>query len=342
MRTPHLKPLPPLHALLALTFILVAPLALTGCAGGGDHDGPAGDTAGEAPAPGGSGDAAAEISTWQAKRDESARASAMSPFTAVESYYVDEGVTAKIGTDGSRIVRDPEPSLSTMAAITYRDDAFWIEPVGGSRAAFVHLVDEEGEPEAGGTEVDEPRRIEGEEVVSMDRFFFALSPQSGFGRIIAYDPESAMKKEFHGFKWFPPAPGLRVMARWVAAAEPAEVTVGTSRGLEKTFFRAGHLEFEVDGTPQTLVALTDGPNPEKGDSLFLPFQDMTTGKETYQIGRYISVSFRGEGEEHLIDFNKATNPLCNYSTHYNCPLPPDENRLSVAIRAGEMTYPAHG
>ena len=115
----------------------------------------------------------------------------------------------------------------------------------------------------------------------------------------------------------------------------------TSRGLQKTFHRAGTFEFSVAGTAQRLVALASSAVPEPGEELFIPFRDATTGKETYDIGRYLSVEYEGEGEGHLLDFNTATNPLCNYSPHYNCPLPPKENVVTVAIRAGEMAYPKH-
>jgi hypothetical protein len=135
---------------------------------------------------------------------------------------------------------------------------------------------------------------------------------------------------------------MKVAATWVPASDPEELTIGTSRGLEKSFYRAGWFEFTVDGSVQRLAGLAESPDPEPGTRLFCPFQDATTGKETYEIGRYISITFNGAGEEHWIDFNHATNPFCNYSPHYNCPLPPKENRLTVAIRAGEMAYPIHG
>ncbi|RPJ79624.1 MAG: DUF1684 domain-containing protein, partial [Acidobacteria bacterium] len=59
----------------------------------------------------------------------------------------------------------------------------------------------------------------------------------------------------------------------------------------------------------------------------------------YDVGRYLFVPFAGADARHVLDFNKAGNPLCNYSPHYNCPIPLPENRLPVPIRAGEMKYP---
>lgn len=74
--------------------------------------------------------------------------------------------------------------------------------------------------------------------------------------------------------------------------------------------------------------------------LFLPFTDATTGKESYHAGRYIDLKMEDiiDGKV-VIDFNKAYNPYCAYVTgRYNCPIPPSENNLSIAIIAGEKDY----
>ena len=73
----------------------------------------------------------------------------------------------------------------------------------------------------------------------------------------------------------------------------------------------------------------------------MAFRDATTGTETYDVGRYLFIPFAGAEAAYVLDFNEATNPLCNYSPHYNCPIPLRENVLPVPIRAGEMKYPAH-
>ncbi len=39
-----------------------------------------------------------------------------------------------------------------------------------------------------------------------------------------------------------------------------------------------------------------------------------------------------------IDFNDAYNPYCAYNELYSCPIPPAENRINVAITAGEKNY----
>ncbi|MGZ3839508.1 MAG: DUF1684 domain-containing protein [Flavisolibacter sp.] len=74
--------------------------------------------------------------------------------------------------------------------------------------------------------------------------------------------------------------------------------------------------------------------------LFLPFTDQTTGKETYHGGRYLDIRMEDiQNGTVVLDFNRAYNPYCAYVTgKFNCPLPPKENQLSLAIRAGEKDY----
>lgn len=71
----------------------------------------------------------------------------------------------------------------------------------------------------------------------------------------------------------------------------------------------------------------------------LPFQDATSGHESYGAARFLDLEEPAAGETTLtLDFNEAYNPLCNYSPAWNCPLPPPENHLAPAVRAGERAY----
>ena len=94
----------------------------------------------------------------------------------------------------------------------------------------------------------------------------------------------------------------------------------------------GVLEFTLQGQPLRLSAFKEVGEAE--DRLFVPFTDLTSGKETYQAGRYLDIS-RARTGVYVVDFNLAYNPYCYYNPTYDCPYPPRENRLQVAIRAGE-------
>ena len=78
---------------------------------------------------------------------------------------------------------------------------------------------------------------------------------------------------------------------------------------------------------------------EEKNYLFLLFSDATSGEESYGAGRYIDCTLEDiHGSHFVLDFNKAYNPYCAYTVGYNCPIPPKENDLPVAIRAGEKNY----
>lgn len=119
-------------------------------------------------------------------------------------------------------------------------------------------------------------------------------------------------------------------------SEPFELTT-SNPDRKKWYVRYAILHFTVQGQEQTLevyrsVAL-QGIAKYK-DHLFLPFTDLTSGGSTYGGGRYLDLEVP-EGDTLTIDFNLAYNPYCAYrSDGWSCPIPPDANRLDVAIEAG--------
>ncbi len=116
----------------------------------------------------------------------------------------------------------------------------------------------------------------------------------------------------------------------------------TYSGKTKTFRQYGTAMFIINDTIitlsiyQNLKLLED---PKHKNLLFIPFTDATSYIETYAGGRYIDVEI-GDivNNKLIIDFNKCYNPYCAYATGYNCPIPPLENRMDVAIKAGEKLF----
>lgn len=91
----------------------------------------------------------------------------------------------------------------------------------------------------------------------------------------------------------------------------------------------GDIDIDIAGEHYTLQAFYD-----EGPSI-LVFADPTNGKETYGAGRFLYVDFVPDSDQVILDFNRAWVPPCGYSIHYNCPLPPQQNRIAVPVRAGE-------
>ena len=104
--------------------------------------------------------------------------------------------------------------------------------------------------------------------------------------------------------------------------------------------RYGYFEFQVGSKDCRLQVYRLEDSAARGASLFVPFRDSTSGQETYGAGRYIDLKENTSGIYDL-DFNRAYNPSCAYNSTYSCPVPPAENTLKVAIRAGEKKYSGH-
>ena len=112
----------------------------------------------------------------------------------------------------------------------------------------------------------------------------------------------------------------------------------TSSGEPRRMQLVGTLEFTLRGETRSLGAFVpDGT--EQITTLFVPFADQTTGKETYAAGRYLDIDPTSTGY-YTIDFNRAYNPYCAYSPTFECPFPPSSNRLTTEVRAGEKAPPA--
>ncbi len=145
-------------------------------------------------------------------------------------------------------------------------------------------------------------------------------------------------EDFDGPRFFPPAPEWRLAARLDAtvpgAGEHAEVA--TSTGKLRHMHVVGDVVFEKDGAEHRLTGYV---SERDGHAvLFMPFRDATSGVETYGSGRYVEAALDEEEPDASVDldFNFAYNPSCAFSPAYDCPYPPPQNRLSIAVRAGEM------
>ena len=159
-----------------------------------------------------------------------------------------------------------------------------------------------------------------------------------FGSAESPLPE-AERSAFAGLPYFPYDSTMAVAAALVPAVSTDTVSFPTSTGELRPMVRAGQLVFTAGGVERRLVAYTQvgpgagAPAPGAGE-LFVPFRDETSGGETYGGGRYLDLPVAPLGA-YALDFNRAYHPYCVYSDAYSCPLPPAENTLALAVRAGE-------
>ena len=145
----------------------------------------------------------------------------------------------------------------------------------------------------------------------------------------------AQRASFSGLVYYDVDSRMRVPASLTETPGATQVIeMDTTAGNRDRFRVIGRLEFTLNGAKHSLTAFI----PETATDarrLFVPFGDTTNRVETYGGGRYLDLKRTSTGLYDL-DFNYAYNPFCVYDVRYECPLPPRENRLPVAIRAGEQ------
>ncbi|MGH2496712.1 MAG: DUF1684 domain-containing protein [Ktedonobacteraceae bacterium] len=190
--------------------------------------------------------------------------------------------------------------------------------------------------------------LAGEDAVETWRRF-----RAGRDELFAAHPQSALDEEqrgqFRALSYFPYNPAMCVIARVETNIEAATFTVAMNAQEPMTMTRAARLYFEVEGQAASLSVYWLNVY---GGGLFLPFRDATCPEESYGGGRYLFDTIKGSDflpvsnsatkDRILLDFNYAYNPSCAYNSKWVCPLSPPENRLRVAIRAGEKNFSLEG
>ena len=169
-----------------------------------------------------------------------------------------------------------------------------------------------------------------------------LDSMQAFQKAYVDSHEVVGKNDKQFIHFFSVDPGMRIWCTFTPAKNAKWFSMKTSGTSSQVYRKYGLLTFRIHDTllqlnvyqSQSLMA-----SEEYADYLFIPFTDATTGKDSYGGGRYIDQKMGDiRNNKLLLDFNKAYNPYCAYTTGYNCPIPPAENNLAIAIRAGEKAY----
>lgn len=156
--------------------------------------------------------------------------------------------------------------------------------------------------------------------------------------------ESPLTKEdlqtFKSLEFFPIEEKFAVIASFKKARKSKAFKMKTTTSRLPEYKKYGELHFELDGKKLVLNVYQNIELIKKRgyeDYLFLPFTDLSCGKESYIGGRYIDMRIP-KSDQVLLDFNRAYNPYCAYNYKYSCPLVPFENDLNVAIYAGVKKF----
>lgn len=175
-----------------------------------------------------------------------------------------------------------------------------------------------------------PKRSDG---IGFGDFGFAITPSGDQFDLRVWDRYSPYVTAFKGTTWFPIDPVYRVEAQFKPADNEKTHRLALTDGASTLYKVAGEVVFQLNGQTVQMEVLSS-PYYEK--TLFIMFRDETSGKETYAGGRSVELETTPDGKT-VLDFNKAENPYCAYTSYSTCAITPRENRLTFPVRAGE-TY----
>ena len=167
---------------------------------------------------------------------------------------------------------------------------------------------------------------------------FVLRHKGGYF-IVARDTAAPALLAFHGLRWYAPDARYRVTGQWLPYPRPRTVRIANRIGQVNDEPSYGIVRFTLNGHAYQLEPTI---TPGAQQPLFFVFRDLTSRTSTYQAGRFLNAATPDHGFSApgtvVLDFNTARNPLCAFSEHTSCPLPPRQNQLDLAIPAGEKRY----
>jgi len=169
--------------------------------------------------------------------------------------------------------------------------------------------------------------------VKVDALTFFLIDRGGKKALRVKDSASERLTHFLGLDYFPIDPSWRIEAEWVPFERPREVPIRNILGQVSPALIPGKAVFHRDGRTYELLPLIEGAD----EPLFFVIADTTSGNETYAAARFLYAD-PPQGGKLVLDFNLAVNPPCAFTPFATCPLPPKENRLPLAVTAGEKKY----
>ena len=168
-------------------------------------------------------------------------------------------------------------------------------------------------------------------ITSGSQTFYVIKREDRFG-VRLKDSQSPARINFSGEKWYPADINYKVTGSFEPFESPREIEIPNILGGNFKMKSPGIVRFRLSGKEFALQ-----PVIENDKQLFFIFKDETAGGETYGAGRFLYTDNPVNGKV-VLDFNKAENPPCAFTEFATCPLPPPQNKLDVAIQAGEKKY----
>ncbi len=152
---------------------------------------------------------------------------------------------------------------------------------------------------------------------------------SAFGAIRRFQPPT----------WFPWDSSFVVRATLEPPERAGSFRILGPEGTEIEATEAGFVTVQLAAGRGRLRVYSIAGDAEEEQELIVLFRDATGGKGSYPDGRFLTLEPE-RGDRYRLDFNRAHNPFCAYSSVYACPAPWPGNRLTFAVTVGERYEPA--
>jgi uncharacterized protein (DUF1684 family) len=270
------------------------------------------------------------IKEFRQARDKRLR-SQLSLLALVHREYLPDSGRVTIGSNPDAIIHLEGEGVAPLHAVIEMDGATpTLMAVG---PAALSTLGDEPEP---------IRRLDLKEDVPfrVGPYHLLYKLHGAWGHIIeVYDLRHPRYREYSGLEFYPYDPDYTVTGTVVPAEDPEQIELIDSHGNKRPYWIYGSLEFNIegkDGVLELYTVTTDRKEIAEGEFMLI-FADATSGEETYPAARYLYIEGKTAGEV-TVDFNKAYSPPCSFSPVWTCPFPRPQNRLSVAVRAGEKWY----
>jgi hypothetical protein len=270
---------------------------------------------------------AAEHQAWRDWRRSRLVASGSGPVIYVGLWELPQGAT-QVGSDTALPIVVPASDSPRLAGTLHRSGQdVRFEPASGVRIRLAN-----GNPFNPAAPLKSDRADSATDL-ALGSLRFRVHGEPGTDRLWlrAWDEDHPARRTFQLPDQFPLDTAWRLAARFRPYGEPRTFRVQDILLGTQEYRAPGELVFRVAGREYRLVPFADSTAKD----YFIMLRDSTAATATYQAGRYMRVPFPDSTGWTVIDFNRAYNPPCVFTYYSTCALPPQENRLSLAITAGE-------
>lgn len=265
------------------------------------------------------------VNEWHEQRIDSLQEED-SWLSLVGLYRIEKGEHA-VGSDSTNDIILPERGAPYIGTIIRKEDSltFFADPNATVTSDGKNI-----------SEVD--LHVKGEDTPTKIRhndFLWYIIERRGDYYLRLKDTSHPNFSVFDGIERFPVDQKWNIKAAFKRFESPRTITIPDILGESYEDSLYGTLHFTINDQEYQLSPLG---HPDDDEQFFIILGDETNGKSTYSGGRYLYIDTPNKNNITYIDFNKAYNPPCVFTDYATCPLPPLQNKLPVAITAGEKMY----